>query len=99
MTAYGSAQITSALTDLRHHWDEAYKITHHPGEAEPCHAERLDDGTVLTTGTPWALREKIIGDYSARPVPRMDNAPATATLSAAESPADAGSARTVRRAC
>jgi hypothetical protein len=93
MTAYGSAQITSALTDLRHHWDEAYKITHHPGEAEPCHAERLDDGTVLTAGTPWALREKIIGDYSARP------APATATLSATESPADAGSARTVRRAC
>ncbi len=70
----GSAQITQALNDLRLHWDEAYKITYHPGAAESFHAERLDDGTVLTADSPWALRDKIIGDYSARPVPRMANA-------------------------
>jgi hypothetical protein len=74
MTTYGTAQITRALNDLRFHWDEAYKVTYHPGEAEPCHAERLDDGTVLTAGTPWALRDKITDDYSVRPVPRMDTA-------------------------
>jgi hypothetical protein len=78
MTADGSAQITQALDDLRLHWDEAYKITYHPGEAEPCHAERLDDGTVLTADTPWTLRSKIIDDYSVRPVPRVDPVPARA---------------------
>lgn len=72
-----SAHIHQALTDLRLHWDEAYKITYHPGETEPCHAERLDDGTVLTAGTPWVLREKITHDYSVRPVPRMDIASVT----------------------
>jgi hypothetical protein len=46
---------TQALNDLRLHWDEAYKITYHPGEAEPCHAERLDDGTGLTADSPWAF--------------------------------------------
>ena len=71
MTA-DSAHFHRALNDVRLHWDEAYKITCHPGEAEPCHAERLDDGTLLTADTPWALRDKIIDDYSARPVPRMD---------------------------
>jgi hypothetical protein len=73
MTA-DSAHIQRELTDLRHHWDEAYKITCHPGETEPCHAERLDDGTVVTAETPWSLRSKIIDDYSVRPVPRMDTA-------------------------
>ena len=78
MTADGSAQNAKALDDLRLHWDEAYKITYHPGEPEPCHAERLDDGTVLTAYSPWALRNKIIDDYSVRPVPRMDTASVTA---------------------
>ena len=76
MTA-DSAHLQRELTDLRLHWDEAYKITCHPGEAEPCHAERLDDGTVLTGDTPWSLRSKIIDDYSARPVPRMDTTSVT----------------------
>jgi hypothetical protein len=53
MTAH-SAHLQRELADLRFHWDEAYKITCHPGEAEPCHAERLDDGTVLTGDTPWS---------------------------------------------
>jgi hypothetical protein len=69
------AHLQRELTDLRLHWDEAYKITCHPGEAEPCHAERLDDGTVLTADSPWALRSKIIDDYSVRPVPRTVTAP------------------------
>ncbi len=69
-----SAHTQRERNDLRLHWDEAYKITYDPGEAEPCHAERLDDGTVLTADSPWALREKIIGDYSARPVPRLADA-------------------------
>jgi hypothetical protein len=71
MTA-DSAYIQHELTDLRLHWDEAYKITYHPGMAEPCHAERLDDGHLLTADSPWALRNKIIDDYSVRPVPRTD---------------------------
>ena len=74
MTA-DNAHVQRLLNDLRHHWDEAYKITYHPGEAEPCHAERLDDGTVLTAETPWALHDKIINDYSVRPVPRVEPRP------------------------
>jgi hypothetical protein len=91
MTA-DSAHIHQALSDLRLHWDEAYKVTYHPGEAEPCHAERLDDGTVLTASTPWVLREKIIHDYTARPVPRTDPAPERAARPGADplSCADAG---------
>jgi hypothetical protein len=79
MTADENTQITQALDDLRLHWDEAYKIAYQPGEAEPCHAERLDDGTLLTADSPGALRNKIIDDYSVRPVPRMDTAPALTT--------------------
>jgi hypothetical protein len=79
MTADESTQIKQALNGLRLHWDEAYKITHHPGEAEPCHAERLDDGTLLTAGSPGALRNKVIDDYSVRPVPRMNTTPAPTT--------------------
>ena len=37
----GHAHVQRVLNDLRHHWDEAYKITYHPGEAEPCHADAL----------------------------------------------------------
>lgn len=68
------AQVEQALSELWFHWDEAYKITYHPGEVEPCHAERLDDGSLLTAGSPWALSNKIIDDYSARPVPRLNPA-------------------------
>lgn len=70
---------TQALNDLRLHWDEAYKITYHLGEAEPCHAERLDDGTLLTADSPLALRKKINDDYRVRPVPRIDTAPDLST--------------------
>lgn len=35
---------------------------------------RPDDGTLLTADSPWALRNKIIDDYSVRPVPRKDTA-------------------------
>jgi hypothetical protein len=81
---HACAHLQRELTDLRQHWDEAYKITGHPGEAEPCHAERLDDGTVITADSPWSLRNKIIDDYSVRPVPRMDTASALAVRRRAE---------------
>ena len=73
-TAGQRAQVEQALDDLRFHWDEAYKITYHPGDAEPCHAERLDDGTLLTADLPWALYDKITDDYRIRPVPRLNPA-------------------------
>jgi hypothetical protein len=59
------------LHALRLHWDEAYLITYHPDDRfEPWHAERLDDHDTLKAGSAATLRDSIISDYSARPVPR-----------------------------
>jgi len=56
------------LADLRHHWGDAYEITH-PRRAVWL-ARRRDDGEILTAIRADALLAKIRLDYHARPVPR-----------------------------
>jgi hypothetical protein len=53
---------------LRWHWGEAYAI-HHPAP-DVWVAVRRDDHATLRGTTPMGLRERIIADYCARPVPR-----------------------------
>jgi|GEM_PF-5606798 len=61
------------LYALRLNWDEAYLISFSTDDPlEPWRAERLDDHAVLTAGSPATLRDAIIEDYSARPVPRTE---------------------------
>ncbi|HLH58514.1 MAG TPA: hypothetical protein VKV33_05105 [Streptosporangiaceae bacterium] len=62
-----AAERKAALRDLDHHWGSAYLIFSGDGEYS---ATRMDDRQVLTANSPGALREKIIADYEARPVPR-----------------------------
>ena len=57
-----------ALRALRWNWDEAYTITR-PRDGLWI-AERRDTRESLRSDTPFGLRELIIADYSARPVPR-----------------------------
>lgn len=88
MTTPDSIQAWPSLNDLRYHWDEAYKIDYRPGEpGQPWRAERLDDHQVLTAASPSALRDRIIDDYTLRPVPPAENPlrsqlPPTATRNA-----------------
>ena len=62
-----SPEDQAALTSLSGHWEGAYVITV-PGGTWT--ATRADDGEQVTAGSWWELREAIIADYSARPVPR-----------------------------
>jgi hypothetical protein len=58
----------SDLDDLRWHWGSAYVISH------PCPevwlAQRRDDREMIRAATPGDLRDRIVEDYTARPVPR-----------------------------
>jgi hypothetical protein len=54
---------------LSWHWEGAYTITVSGGAWT---ATRTDDGSVLTAGAGWELREAIIADYAARPVRRRE---------------------------
>ena len=56
------------LQALRWHWGEAYIINCLGLGAWM--AERRDTHETLRAGTPLGLREHIIADYAARPVPR-----------------------------
>jgi hypothetical protein len=56
-----------SLPDLRHHWGEAYLIS---GTIGHWRAERKDDGRTLTADDLEKLRQAIIADYTAKPVPR-----------------------------
>ncbi len=56
-----------ALADLQWNWGSAYLIT---GMAGHWLAQRRDDGRTLSASGPEELRELIIEDYRARPVPR-----------------------------
>lgn len=57
------------LMRLRHHWDSAYDI--HVRFPDHWSAARLDStGTPLAARSAAELRQLIIDDYSARPVPR-----------------------------
>jgi hypothetical protein len=56
------------LDALRWHWGEAYQV-HNP-EPGVWIAVRRDNHATLRSDTPLGLRERIIADYCARPVPR-----------------------------
>lgn len=56
------------LADLRWHWDGAYEIAW-DGRFR---ARRRDGLGTLDTSTALELREHILHDYLARPVPRSD---------------------------
>jgi len=57
------------LDELRWHWGSAYLISH------PCLdvwlAQRRDDRDAIRAGTPGELHDRIVDDYTARPVPRV----------------------------
>ena len=57
-----------SLADLIWHWGSAYVITH------PCPdawlAQRRDNRDTIRASTPAELRDRIVADYTARPVPR-----------------------------
>ena len=55
------------LVQLRYHWGDAYEIT---WEAGTWRAVRRDDRQGLTADSSGQLNDRIIDDYSARPVPR-----------------------------
>ena len=57
-----------ALAALRWYWRSAYLIAH--PEHDVWIAVRRDDRQTLCNTTPLGLRENIIADYFARPVPR-----------------------------
>jgi hypothetical protein len=57
----------TALADLRWHWGDAYEISEASGAWR---AVRLDNGVTLVASDPGELRDLIVGDYNARPVPR-----------------------------
>lgn len=56
------------LDGLRWHWGSAYLIAH-PGP-DTWVAWRRDDQARLHAEDPVQLRDKIVADYAARPVPR-----------------------------
>lgn len=56
-----------ALGALQFHWGSAYAIA---GAAGCWVARRRDNGRLLYAGSPGRLRELMISDYQARPVPR-----------------------------
>ena len=56
------------LSDLRWHWGSAYVIQH-PGP-DLWVAQRKDDRATLRADSAWKLRDRIVADYTARPVPR-----------------------------
>ena len=56
-----------SLPGLRHHWGEAYLIS---GTIGHWQAERRDDGRTLTADDLEKLRQAIVADYTAKPVPR-----------------------------
>jgi hypothetical protein len=62
-----AGQARDALAHLQFHWGSAYAIA---GAAGCWVARRRDDGRLINAGGPDGLRERIIADYRARPVPR-----------------------------
>lgn len=56
------------LGALRWHWGSAYTICN--PQASVWLAIRRDDHTTLRDGTPFGLRDRIVADYTARPVSR-----------------------------
>lgn len=61
------------LAALIWHWGSAYIISN--PEPDVWLAIRRDDHGTLRDTTPTGLRDRIIGDYFARPVPRQAEPP------------------------
>lgn len=59
---------SQGLSELRWHWGSAYLI-HSPAPGLWM-AQRRDDREMLRAESAWELRDAILADYSARPVPR-----------------------------
>ena len=57
-----------SLADLIWHWGGAYVISH-PGP-DAWLAQRRDNRDTIRASTPAELCDRIIADYTARPVPR-----------------------------
>ena len=57
------------LDDLRFHWGSAYRVSYLPGH-DLWIAQRADDGATLRADSADRLRDLIVADYTARPVPR-----------------------------
>ena len=57
------------MSALMWHWGEAYAISRHGPDLWV--AQRRDTRETLRADTPLGLRDKIIADYAARPVPRV----------------------------
>jgi hypothetical protein len=60
-------EIMTPLGNLQWHWGGAYVIT---GILGCWRAQRRDDGRVLTADDPEKLHDRIVEDYTGRPVPR-----------------------------
>ena len=56
-----------ALANLNYHWGDAYAVV---GAADCWMARRRDNGRLLNASSPDRLRELMIADYQAQPVPR-----------------------------
>lgn len=59
---------TRAYADLRDDWGSAYEFSRWPGTSRPYRAERGDDPTELSAGTPAELRGLVRDDHLRRPV-------------------------------
>lgn len=57
------------LDSLRWHWGDAYLISFF--EPDQWMAQRRDNRATLRAGTALGLRDLILADYTARPVPRQ----------------------------
>ncbi len=74
MTEWEAGADVSALRDLQWHWGETYQIT---GSGDRWLARRPDNGRLLVAAAPQELRDLIVADYTAQPVPRdCDRVPA-----------------------
>ncbi len=63
-----SSEWDEPLSALRWHWGDAYQIAN--PEPDLWIAVRRDTRETLRSDTPLSLRDAIIADYSAKPVPR-----------------------------
>jgi hypothetical protein len=61
----------AALHDLDHHWGDGYDIA---VTSSGWVAKRLDNGRALVASGPGGLRELIVADSTAEPVPRVQAA-------------------------
>jgi hypothetical protein len=63
---------TDAFARLQWDWDSAYDFTRDddPGNPQPYTAARKDGKGTLAAADPETLRDAVLRDYLARPIPR-----------------------------